>query len=360
MQAIDEELNENLLPIFIGLKAWNDANIPLIEFIVQEFDICGFPDALPFVEHILTKGKCLLLLDGFDEVTREEDTALQEITDFTNKYNKNHFILSCRVAAWKYTLEHFTDVEVADFNDDQIHTFIQKWFMEDSKTAKECWEKLRKNESIKEIANIPLLLTMLCIAYDELLDFPPNYSSLYREAVDALIKKWDTTRRIKRQEVYKSLTPDRKISLLSHIAAKTYEQNQYFLPQNVLENYIGEYLKNFLETNEASLRVDSEAVLKAIEAHHGLLVERAKHIYSFSHKSFQEYFTAKYLEENQGKGTIQELVDQYFLNDAWREVFILTAGLLADAEYYLKEMRGKIQFRKKTNISKDRNGWSIA
>jgi len=39
-------------------------------------------------------------------------------------------------------------------------------------------------------------------------------------------------------------------------------------------------------------QLNSEAVLKSIEAQHGLLVERAE-IYSFSHLTFQEYFTAR-------------------------------------------------------------------
>ena len=34
------------------------------------------------------------------------------------------------------------------------------------------------------------------------------------------------------------------------------------------------------------------------ESHHGLLVERATDIYSFSHLTFHEYFTAKYISDH--------------------------------------------------------------
>jgi predicted NACHT family NTPase len=54
-----------------------------------------------------------------------------------------------------------------------------------------------------------------------------------------------------------------------------------------LQRYIAEYLGISTE--------NSEAVLDALEAQHGLLIERAKGIYSFSHLTFQEYFAAQFL-----------------------------------------------------------------
>jgi predicted NACHT family NTPase len=63
----------------------------------------------------------------------------------------------------------------------------------------------------------------------------------------------------------------------------------------VVEQHIIDYIRNLpgAQEDEEALQLDSEAVLKSIEAQHGLLVERARGIYSFSHLTFQEYFTAK-------------------------------------------------------------------
>lgn len=69
-------------------------------------------------------------------------------------------------------------------------------------------------------------------------------------------------------------------------------------------------------------------MLKAIEAQHSLFVERAKDIYSFSHLTFQEYFTAIYLEQNQSRGALTRLIEQHLGERRWREVFLLTASLL--------------------------------
>jgi predicted NACHT family NTPase len=93
--------------------------------------------------------------------------------------------------------------------------------------------------------------------------------------------------------------------------------------------------------------LDSAAVLKAIEAQHGILVERAKRIYSFSRLPFQEYFTAKYVVENESKGAIERLLAQHLLtgssDDArWCEVFLLTANMFDDADDFLNRMANRI------------------
>jgi hypothetical protein len=64
-------------------------------------------------------------------------------------------------------------------------------------------------------------------------------------------------------------------------------------------------------------------------------VERARGIYSFSHLTFQEFFTAKYVVDNARKGTLDVLVSKYLTDPKWREVFLITAGLLPNAEDFL-------------------------
>jgi predicted NACHT family NTPase len=135
----------------------------------------------------------------------------------------------------------------------------------------------------------------LCLVFEESADFPLNRSQLYEEGVNVLLKKWDGKRNIERQQTYKNLSLQHKVDLLSQIALKTFEKGDYFFRQRELEQYIADYICNFPNaSNELeTLQLNSEAVLKSIESQHGLLVERARGIYSFSHLTFHEYFTAK-------------------------------------------------------------------
>ena len=75
---------------------------------------------------------------------------------------------------------------------------------------------------------------------------------------------------------------------------------------------------------------DGELVLKAMEAQHGILVERARAIHSFSHLTLQEYFTAKYIVAHESSGAVERLM-AHVGDDRWREVFLLVAGMLGDA-----------------------------
>jgi predicted NACHT family NTPase len=86
--------------------------------------------------------------------------------------------------------------------------------------------------------------------------------------------------------------------------------------------------------------VDSWAVLKSIESQHGLLAERAKEIYSFSHLTFHEYFTAKNIL-NLGHIALQELIS-HISEKRWKEVFLLVTEGLDNGDYFLRSMKEKI------------------
>jgi hypothetical protein len=74
----------------------------------------------------------------------------------------------------------------------------------------------------------------------------------------------------------------------------------------------------------APRHLDAETVLKEIEIQQGILVERARNAYSFSHLTFQEYLTAKCIVDN---NKIDHLVRDHSTEKHWREVFLLVAGL---------------------------------
>jgi predicted NACHT family NTPase len=154
------------------------------------------------------------------------------------------------------------------------------------------------------------------------------------------LRKWDAKRRIVREQVYKKLSVQRKEDLLSKIGFTTFERGEYFFKQREIEHYIADYIRNLpdAKTDPDALLLDSGEVLKSIEAQHGLLVERARGIYSFSHLTFQEYFTAR---EIVAKSDIALLVSKITEN-RWREVFLLTAGMMRNADELVQRMKQRI------------------
>ncbi|MBD2211891.1 NACHT domain-containing NTPase [Nostoc linckia FACHB-104] len=335
------------VPIFITLKAFAEEpqQPSLLQYINDQFALNDISDQ-EITKTLLRQGRAIVLLDGLDEVRQaDNDRVLREIEKVSTQYDASYFVITCRIAANEYKFEHFTEVEVADFNQKQITKFATKWFQDkDPVKAQQFVEKLEQNPPIKELATNPLLLTLLCLLFGDSTDFPSSRSDLYEEGVYILLKKWDGTRRIERDQVYHKLALKHKQHLLSKIALETFEKGNYFFKETDAEEYISNYIKNLpdTQTDPEALLLESKAVLKSIEAQHGLLVERAWRIYSFSHLTFHEFFTAKQITLNCNSQQVFQKLDSHITDKRWREVFLLSVGMLGDADDFFQLMKHRI------------------
>ena len=348
----------NVVPIFITLRDFAEAKNQLscLAFIVGLLSNSGLTENQ--ITELIKQGKALILFDGLDEI-REEDTnqAIKQIREFSDQYHTNRFVITCRIAAREYTFEKFTEVEVADFNHKQIKTFTEKWFqLKDLDLAKRFMQQLQSNPPIEELATNPLLLTLLCLEFEDSGDFPTDRAELYKRGIATLLIKWDAKRGIERsdacgtaytEQVYKKLSVQRKQDLLSQIALTTFERKDYFFKQRDVEGYIADYIRNLpdAQTDPEALQLDSEVVLKSIEAQHGLLVERARGIYSFSHLTFQEYFTARKIVTSSDPQALEKALQclvNHITEKSWREVFLLAVGMLQPADYLLGLMKQQV------------------
>jgi predicted NACHT family NTPase len=361
LQCIEGKFKPHLIPLFVTLKdfAESDKQLSLLEYIIQLSKSCGIEsktsenkglwnfllnDSMTSVEFLLRQGRFLILLDGLDEV-KESDSKryLQKIQDFSNQFAENIFVITCRIAAREYMFEKFTEVEVADFNNRQILTFVNQWFQAKNDPIKSVQfiDKLKEEVGLRELAVSPILLILLCLVFEESGSFPLNRSELYKEGLDLLLKKWDVTRNIERSNIYQSLSLKRKEDMLSQIAWDTFEKGNYFFKQKEIERYITEYIRHLPDAKmeEEALQLDSETVLKSIEAQHGLFVERARGIYSFSHLTFQEYFTARKIVTSANSDTLVQKIATYVNDKRWREILLLTVGMLHNADLLLESIK---------------------
>ncbi|EDX73137.1 NACHT domain family [Coleofasciculus chthonoplastes PCC 7420] len=287
---------------------------------------------------VLKQGRALVLLDGLDEVTGEDGKNItKEIKRFARTYPQVQVIVTRRTQSQESRFERFDYVEVADFNEAQVRAFAEHWFkaiVRDESAglakAREFLEQLflEENKPIRELAITPILLSLTCLVFHQTEKFYSKRSKLYQEGLELLLEKWDKSREIERDEIYRDLSVERKLELLSYLAVKKFEQEQYVLfEQEELEQYIAE----FLDTGQR----DSRAVLKAIESQHGLLIKRSQTVWSFSHLTFQEYLVAKWFYIQKDFQGIVEKITNYH----WREVFLLIGGMLPNADCVLKLMK---------------------
>ncbi|HBB34398.1 MAG TPA: histidine kinase [Cyanobacteria bacterium UBA8803] len=367
LQSIRGELPDASIPIFIQLRDWPDDNathstnahsdLSLLNYITRKLGDAGI--SAQEVETLLKHGKALILLDGLDEVrSQHSHTISKQIAKFCETYYQNQFIITCRFGAQQYQFPGFTDVEIADLNQIQIEAFAKKWFV--AATTKKYQAKglaiannfidklkLPENQPIRELAKTPILLTLIANVFQAKADFPLNRSKLYEAALDILLVRWDEARGIERDEVYRSLSLLQKIKLLSYIAATTFSLEKYFFEEREIEEQIADCLTVIPGANldPETLQLNAKAVLKAIETQHGLLVKQARGIYSFSHLTFQEYFTAKNIVASPTTPTQLEALQRLTTNitkSQWQEVFLLTAELLRNAHPLLHLMKQQI------------------
>lgn len=141
LAAMDGKFHERRLPVFIPMKDWSDGTNTLRACINEEFRVCGFEQPESFVDRLLDSGSLILLLDALDEINDNgrRSHALKEIRELSDKYPKIQIVISCRTAAYNYLFEQFVDVELADFQQQQVEQFVKQWFSDSSQKERYVW-----------------------------------------------------------------------------------------------------------------------------------------------------------------------------------------------------------------------------
>lgn len=351
------DILQDYVPIFISLKNFAEDiqernQISLLNYL-HEYSI-NFGISEQELATLVFHGKALILLDGLDEVIKEySGKIINIIRKFSEKFYKNHIIITCRFGYQDYKFQGFTEVEIANFTKPQIAEFAEKWFLTVTKSspaqaqtlARKFMQKLEftENQPILELVTTPILLNLVCVFFKLIEDFPTNRCELYKQALDLLLVRWDETRGIKRNRVYRNFSLLHKIKLLSHVAVLSLSQGDYCLPETKIRQFIADYLRYLPEaTSDAdALELESIMLLKEISVQHGLLIEKARGIYCFSHVVFQEYFAAREIITNTNIQALHQFVDRLG-EKHWRNVFLLSVEMLNSADNLLLLMKQKI------------------
>lgn len=342
------------IPVFIELKRFTTLkDIDLFELIKKEFSIAGIPNSSEFTSEALTQGKLLILLDGLDEVPYSNlDVAVQHIRDFVGKYNKNRYIASCREGAnYPLLFPSFRDIAIAEFDDSQIEKFVTTWFSiggaSSDDDSQEQERKLNieigksflrilqkhKNSSIKELSRNPLLLTLLCLVYQNSNNLPQRKVNLYHEALELFTSKWLAYKKVQPNPIfYQELSPTLEKAMLSEVAYSGFLEDRFFFP----EEEIADIIMTFMEGNLNAPSLDGKDILDTIKIYKGILIDQIHNHCSFSHITFQEYLTAQYIYDH---NKVDEIVATYIADPRWKDVFSMVSGLLvAGSEKLLEDM----------------------
>lgn len=344
IRALEGAARERCLPILVSLRDIEAAQDGIRKAMIEELRVSGVPQPAEFLSEALRQGRCWVLLDAFDEARPEHlDRLVREAVTLSDEFPGNRWTITCREAAYNYWFDQFVDVEIAPFGDQQVAEFVAQWFDQEPKLSESFMRQMAQWPEAKELARTPLLLTLLCIAFSESMEVPRNKADLYKEAMEALLHRWDSSRRIERAQVYKKLSLREKEALLSELAARGFEEGKKAWRVDELHSLIASHLAATVRDGDGP--EDAVGALRAIEIQHGLLVQASRGIYAFSHLAVQEYYVAKYIVSNSHGGTLEALLEQRCFDPQWREVVVLTSCMLPKADVFLTKLSERVSHR---------------
>lgn len=290
---INEISNKDLIPVFIELKDLNSINedYDISDFVFQRLYDLGSTLKKEYMEYALRSGCFLFLLDGYDEIfTDKKDLFFRKLDGFCDRYSENYFVISSRPYSEFVEFQRFSVLALESLNKNQALELVEKVdFDEEIKQRFLTALDERLYDKHTSFASNPLLLGIMLLTFDNFAEIPEKLHLFYANAFETLYSKHDATKAGYRRELRCSLSFDFFKKAFSYFCFLTYYQGKIELTYDevsVVLKKISPHIPPFEPTNFLYDLINSVCVLYK----EGLN-------YKFTHRSFQEYFTAVFLKE---------------------------------------------------------------
>ncbi|QUQ63780.1 NACHT domain-containing protein [Kutzneria sp. CA-103260] len=287
----------------------------------------GITDPDGWFEDRLQTGRCLVLLDGLDEVARAADRRLiaEWVDAQVARYAKNDFVITSRPAGYRSAeIDNARVLQVCNFNSEQVRSFVQRWYLALEKavtkadadvvqnrareSAADLLERLDRAPALYELTVNPLLLTMIANVHHYRGALPGNRVDLYGEICQAMLWRRQEAKKLSADDV----PGEKKEALLRRLAFTMMERELRDLPRPEVLTLLRPALRR------VSRDLTAEDFLADVSSN-GLLIERESSLYSFAHLTFQEYLAASYIRDRSLAGVLAANVDNVW----WRETTLL-------------------------------------
>ncbi len=315
---------KDCIPVFVELKSINDkADYTIEEVVFEQLSTngCSFSDE--YLDYALKSGCFLFLFDGYDEiVTEKREHFFNLLSAFCDLYGNNHFIISSRPFSEFIELQRFSILETMPFSLDQAISMISKLSFDiDIKDRFIAALKEGLYETHKSFASNPLLLSIMLLTFDNYAKIPEKLHLFYANAFETLYEKHDATKGGYRREIQCNLPYDSFRKVFAKFCFTSYFQGKFEFSRDDL-------LAILEKAKTTDLYFDTNLYLNDLM--NSLCVIYKDGInYRFSHRSFQEYFTACFLKELSDEN-MERIGRKLIEKDPWRAIHDNVFSMLRD------------------------------
>lgn len=280
------------MPIFFELRELNEKNISIEDAL---FEMVNTPKCFlsrQQFSYALEQGIIAIFLDAFDEIDNDRRARYEKETiSFSMRFPDMQIILTSRpspeeeIEGWG-PFEHAT---LQPFDLERVVDLISKTKEDDSE--KERFIKVLRQQLFathQSFLSTPLLALIMFLTFQTGAQIPDKLYEFYHRAFEALYYRHDTQKGHYTRKSYTDLSRDNFVRLITAICAITYFDGQISPHENEFKKRI-EAAKDL-----EKIEVDTNNVLKDFIESVCLLQRDGLNI-TFTHRSFQEYFTATFI-----------------------------------------------------------------
>ncbi|MFD5738562.1 NACHT domain-containing protein [Streptomyces massasporeus] len=295
---------QNRVPFVIPLRTLIRSGLPKVGLLLDELQYPA-ADSQPagWLPRLLEHGRCLLLVDGIDEVQHDQRPRVRSwLEGLLSLYPDTAVVATSRPSAvpddWLAGYG-FTAFSVLPMSPADVGTFIDRWFAAVRESADWGWfrheaddyrralrAKVDVRASLMEMAANPRLCTLICAVWLEQRGYlPDGPMSLHRAALDLLLGRRDIQRAIAATEGI-TLGQGPQMHLLDALAL--------WMTFNGATEISRSRASRIVAADLAQLDVRSakaEPALRHLLIRSGVLRETASTI-TFQHSTFQDFFAA--------------------------------------------------------------------
>lgn len=326
----------------------------LLSHIEQELAYWNLTDYLPDLQKTLHEGEAILLVDGLDEVPVVEqlrERIWRTVEDFAITFPRCRTLVTCRTYAYERQIQGFVNANLQPFSQEQITHFIDYWYAEiaasrglrrdDAQGRAELLKQaIFHRTQLEELARNPMLLTLIASLHTWYGRLPEERGELYASAVDLLLDRWESPK-IARDST--GLTTAVQPGLAEWLRVDRYAIRAA-LNQLAFEAHRDQYqlegtadiaedkLTSLLMSAARNPDINPVRLVEYLRDRSGLLVQRGAEVYTFPHRTFQEYLAAGYVVDQDYPDFLVKLVRSD--PERWREITLLAASIAARGSSY--------------------------